>query len=495
MFQEPLLDPDCVDPSRFAHPGTATAPPRRGSSSKPTGFKFTLPVRSSSRAVLTKSSNNKRPEQQRRATIASIVAPDKETQVNSVWGDISARPRSSQSTLPGELNGGDEPSSIFAAIGGAPSPAAGGLFPRPASLQRKWGEPAGAANPTDRNQTSTPVDGLGIGMSAAAAARARQPGLDADRVRPSSYNGVANGFGSMKITEAAALESRVTELEQQVSDLRGIIAESTTPWTSRPLAFDDGHRPSPAQSDTAVAPDESLHRFEQISPRGSVARGSVARDRTLSTLEGFSLEGNKRDTISTIRPLRRGSTRSVNESHSVTMAEYAGVVSLVKREQKARKRLEVQVAALQEQMATVLHRQLVSQPSHTTSLLDARFNPHLHRKASSEVPTPDITPPSSSAARQSANMFTRFDSNDAGSDEEDEEDEDRKVGGSFYDATMGPGEAWEEGRDALQRTETDDTFGSQLMEFPAPGGGRTLSLSRLSLSRLTREGPMQAQRV
>ncbi|KAI5853753.1 hypothetical protein BZA05DRAFT_268999 [Tricharina praecox] len=467
---------------------------RRGSTTKSHGFKFMLPARSSSRAILTKP---RREDQPRRATLASIsIVPSKDVPGDNLNG-VHSRPRSSQSTLPGENLAADEPGddSIFtresAAFvgGGASSPTAGGLFPRPASLQRHWsdglrkqGEGAAERKPTPANDS--------VGISLGITPRIRQGSQDPDRIRPLSFGGISNGYGNMRITEAAALEVRVNELESQVSDLRTIIADANWPPRTGSMPFDGSvlhsspsHSFSRPDSDTAVAPDESIHRYEHMSHRGSLG----ARDRTLSALEGFMPDGeNKRNTLSTIRAPRRASMRSISESpHSVSTTEYNGVVAMVKREQKARKRLEQQVATLQEQMAAVLHRQLISEStSRSPTMLDSRFSSHLHRKTSSEVPTPDITPPSSRSAvrqsRQSMNMFTSFDSHDASSDcDEDEEEDDDDEAPNYY----GQHESWrtptEERGNPLDGPRGDDAFGDALSSF-APAQGRTLSLSRLT---------------
>ncbi|KAF8545329.1 hypothetical protein BDD12DRAFT_871615 [Trichophaea hybrida] len=484
-------------------PSVTAVPVRRSSTIKSSGFKFTLPARGSSRTVLSKPQRDNQP---RRATVASVILGD-ETQLNNGWDGIGARPRSSQSTLPGELTVPDEPGddclfSRESAALGAPSPGQGGLFPRPASLQRHWSDGAQKKiEEADPNSTSE---------------RASQPrqNTDPDRVRPLSFGGLSNGFGSLKITEAAALESRVKELETQVSDLRSIIAESTH-WSPRSfdesvLTHSNGFNVSPGtsfsrpNSDTAVAPEESL-RYEQVSPRGSVA----TRERTLSVLEGLHFDSeNKRSTLSTIRAPRRGSTSvSENSPQSVNMAEYTGIVAMVKREQKARRRLEQQVAALQEQMAAVLHRQLIADSTQSRSPLLENVSPRrrhhhhpdfnaLHRKASSEVPTPDITPPPSSssnaAQRQSANLFTSFDSGGASPSSDDG----HSTVNNFYDASRTHSDAWqtpsEEKENMLERTDSVSTFGETLLDFPPPGGGsRTLSLSQLTLKSSTR----LAQRV
>jgi hypothetical protein len=188
------------------------------------------------------------------------------------------------------------------------------------------------------------------------------------------------------------------------------------------------------------------------------------------------------------------------------MAEYTGIVAMVKREQKARRRLEQQVAALQEQMAAVLHRQLIADSTQSRSPLLENVSPRrrhhhpdfnaLHRKASSEVPTPDITPPPSSssnaAQRQSANLFTSFDSGGASPGSDDG----HSTVNSFYDANRTHSDAWqtpsEEKENMLERTDSVSTFGETLLDFPPPGGGsRTLSLSQLTLKSSSR----LAQRV
>ena len=528
--QEPLLDPDYVEAGCYAP--SAAAAVRRSSTTKSSGFKFTLPVRSSSRAVLSK----RREDQPRRNTVASIIA-DKESQANSVWPHVDARPRSSQSTLPGELTAPDEPSSesIFSresAALGAPSPSQGGLFPRPASLQRHWSDVGSAAQQQQQQQqkpdVSTPDPKPLLAPERVSQLRSNDP----DRIRPLSFGGLSNGFGTLRITEAAALESRVKELETHVADLRSIIADAANwpPSRQQQQPFDGSalsshlgaFNRSPGQSfsrldsDTAVAPEDSPLLYDQLSPRGSLGRD---RERALSVLEGLHLDpDNKRNTLSTIRGPRRGSMRSVSENSPQShlpppgMPEYSGIVAMVKREQKARRRLEQQVAALQEQMAAVLHRQLVDQTSRSQSALD---NPSpsrrthdfsispVHRKASSsEIPTPDVTPPSSSAAaaaaRQSANLnlFMSFDgSGRAASDGDDDDhhhhhhhhhhhpphhDSDFYKPASESDAWKTPAE---EKGNLMERTDSTSTFGDALMAFPPPAGaGRTLSLSQLTQS-------------
>jgi hypothetical protein len=324
----------------------------------------------------------------------------------------------------------------------------------------------------------------------------------------------------MRITEAAKLESRVSELEAQVASLRGIIADSgNCPWQQQASSlqytngFSSSSPPPQEGSETAVAPEESILGVEQVSPRGSVVT-SHDRERTLHLLEGLGIDrGSKRNTISTIRaPVHsnRISAGSGGSPSSVKLSEYTGMVALVKREQKARKRLEQQVSALQEQMAAVLHRQLMTEPSRSVAVanhgsLRPEFSTLQRKLSSEEVPTPDITPPSSSAARQppGAHLFQSFDSvpmsdsseDDGPSPDEEEEEGRQEKGGGFYKARNGDtSEIWktplEDGELALERADSVTTFGeeSTMQIFPS-SAERTMSLSQLTQKKSSRALP------
>ncbi|PWW78334.1 hypothetical protein C7212DRAFT_323695, partial [Tuber magnatum] len=157
-FPEPLLDPDYIEPAPSPTRAAAT-PPGQLNQPKTNGFKFALVPRSHVRQVLTKAPpepppDNRRP---RRATVSSVVFDpqgDPEHPRSSIW---SARPSSSQSgVLKGMLQdeGGMSNGSLVnpdgTLVNGVATPD-GGLFPRPASLQRHWSD--GAQN--NRGTAST----------------------------------------------------------------------------------------------------------------------------------------------------------------------------------------------------------------------------------------------------------------------------------------------------------------------------------------------------
>ncbi|KAI5777204.1 hypothetical protein EDC01DRAFT_732559 [Geopyxis carbonaria] len=429
-FNEPLLDPDLVEPRDLA-PKRSDSSSRQGkkiSSSKSHGFKFTLPSRSgTTRQVLTKVAPRETSLRPRRATVASERV-DSHSQVNTLWNDFEARPRSSQST--DIAIAPEEPSSdsIFSrestALGGS-SPG-GGLFPRPASLQRNWND--GLPKP-EISVRHPAIDRI----SSMSSARI----TNIDRVRPVSFGGMPTGnhYENMKITEAASLENRVKELEAKVASLEGLTHECTRHQHESPLGLQPSESYSAiSQSRTSNQSDLGQHQInstevygtqDYTEPENNLNLQNIQN--TFHTMEGFPIDPeNKRNTISTIRaPMSRRSEISASfdgssvPSSSISPAEYTGMVSMFKKEHRARKKLESQVAALQEQMATVLHRQLTAQSGpHTTKvhhhdlsvLSRPEFN-RLHSQCSNEdVQTPDLTPPPASLNQDSSHLFTSFDS-------------------------------------------------------------------------------------
>ncbi|KAI5820164.1 hypothetical protein BZA77DRAFT_301668 [Pyronema omphalodes] len=550
-FNESLIDSDYAPPAQ----------PRRSSTIKSSAFKFTLPVRGPSRAVLRKGG---RDDQPRRATVTSVTLEKEIAQVSSVWNELEARdaldarkrgsdlsdlersppPRSSQSTLPGENQPDHEAGndSIFSresgALNGAPSPAQGGLFPRPASLQRHWSESREGRERTDSAATGT-TGTTGISgttghitiptPSPAPGDRLSQLRMasDPDRIRPLSFSALSSTTPySLKITEAAAanavsavnatnaaLENRVKVLETQVSDLRSIIADGnwsnprqsvTTNGLGGLGSFGNasgfpgnpsfpgssglgtpgslGNPMSPGvsfsnASNSDATPQEEnlgLGLFDQVSPRGSIMIRD--REKALSALEGLhhklSIDtsttsptplADKRATVSTIRGPsyhrdQRASVATLGPAESpVSMAEYSAMISLVKKEQKARRKLESQIQALQEQMAAVLHRQLMAES----------------RGVAMATPS-------------SARRFEGFDGvggsegdadhdhdHDQSDDEEDlsVEEEMRRMGGLAARGVQLRAESRME-HAGLERTESGSTFGGD--------GERTMSLSQLT---------------
>ncbi|KAG0638039.1 hypothetical protein HOY80DRAFT_200680 [Tuber brumale] len=509
-FFEPLLDPDYIEPAPSPTRATAT-PPGQLNQPRTNGFKFALIPRSHARQVLTKAPpqpppDNRRP---RRATVASVIfdpSGDPEHPRNSMW---SGRPSSSQSGIlkgmpqdEGDMSNGSLVNPDGTLVNGSAAPG-GGLFPRPPSLQRHWSDGAqnnhGTASAMDKSGVSTPC-------------------LDQEP-RPLSFSTVFNGYGgSMKITEAVSLETRVHELERQVTTLQNFITQHVefplqprrTFSTGAPTNRDNRDRElllrppnddrkfskrsfslsSAGSSEKLGSPElPSTPRNLYPPPRSADQRApqysprtEQEREETLQALEGFRVNSeNKRNTASTIKgpTLMHDDligTRSPSPTPIVSMAQYTGLVSQVKREQRARRKLEVQITNLQEQMSLVLHRQLLQSSASPTvadtmSLRPGDFS-SIRRKASSEVPTPDLTPPRASPI---GNFFTGFDSNMV--DDDDSDDESVFVGLDADD-----NEIWEtpaEGRESMiSDSDSDRGFRETLSAFPSPQ--RTLSLSQLT---------------
>jgi len=422
----------------------------------------------------------------------------------------SGRPSSGQSGIlkgmsqdEGGMSSGSLVNPDGTLVNGTATPG-GGLFPRPASLQRHWSDGArndhGTVSVVDRSGVSTPC-------------------IDQEPVRPLSFSPMFNGYGgSMKITEAVSLETRVQELETQVATLQNFITQHVefplqprrTFSTGAPTNRDNGDRElllgpptddrkflkrsysfsSAGSSEKLGSPElpstprnlcppprSADQRVPQYSPRTE-----QEREETLQALEGFRVNAeSKRNTASTIKgpTLMRGDlieTRSPSPTPIVSMAQYTGLVSQVKREQRARRKLEAQIANLQEQMSLVLHRQLLQSSASPTiadalSLRPGDFS-SIRRKTSSEVPTPDLTPPRASPV---SHMFTGFDSSMVGDDDSDGES-------VFMGIDADDNEIWEtpaeERESMISDSDSDRGFRETLSAFPSPQ--RTLSLSQLT---------------
>lgn len=498
------MDPDFIDAvhtpsSRLSSQSTVRPTPAPKSS----GFKFAFSPRSHNRQVLTKQQPPVEARRPRRATVASIVsdaalARDPERPRTSVWSTLSPRPSSSQSIIPKNVQSEEEGSGGFM-NSGAGSPG-GGLFPRPASLQRNWSD-----GPRHTRDTST--------VSDADRNASKRTNQDPGGGRPLSFGGVLNGYSSMKITEAVTLETRVRELEDQVATLQNFIAQpdfrpsrrnfSTATAPEHPLDQNTLNVPklskrtysiSSAGSSDKVDSSEFPSTPKNLGPpprpgdqatlkvRGHSPHAAQRREETLQVLEGNRTNiGSKRDTSSTIRP-----NRSPSPSPGVSLAQYTGLMALVKREQRARRKLEAQIANLQEQMALVLHRQLLSSGSPTATDGSAgRLRPDfnsIRRKTSSEVPTPDLTPPRTSPTNYHAipgNLFTSFDSELVIDDSDYENDEE----GLFIGVDHDDNEVWEtpaeERESMLNDSDSDRAFRETLSAFPTPQL-RTMSLSQLT---------------
>lgn len=495
------MEPDFIDrsrasSSRVSSPSTIRPAPAQKSS----GFKFAFSPRSHNRQVLTKQPpvETRRP---RRATVASVVFdpssirdPERHHRA-SVWSTLSPRPSSSQSIIPKNTQSeeGGRHSSFMNGSAGIPG---GGLFPRPASLQRHWSD-----GPRHTRDTSIVSD---MDQTNASNRTSQDQGV----VRPLSFGAMLNGYGSMKITEAVTLETRVRELETQVATLQNFITRpdfrpgrrnfstGTAPehladrnTLSVPIFPKRTYSSSSAGSSDKVDSTEFPSTPKNLGPPPRPGDQSLSkvqrREETLQALEGNRIDtgGNRRDTASTIKP-----NRSPEPAPGVSLAQYKGLVALVKREQRSRRRLEAQISNLQEQMALVLHRQLLSSGSPTTTdHSGSRLRPDfgsIRRKTSSEVPTPDLTPPRTSPTNYHAipgNLFNGFDSDLMIGDSDYENDDDD--GGLFLGVDADDNEVWEtpaeEMESMLHDSDSDRIFRETLSAFPS-SQPRTMSLSQLT---------------
>lgn len=328
--------------------------PRRGQSVSSGGFeqrarpfKFGLPARSTTpRNVLTKRppSNHIR-DRPRRATI-----PDIGMSYHSAMGDVysSRTNRSSETDIALDDHANDSILSHESpAIGfGAGSPAGptGGLFPRPASLQRHWSE-------SGSHQRES-VHRLQPNSRVSYVVRRRQ---SAERVRPVSFGGIS-------------------------------------PSTSYVLPANPAPETLSIRSTSRVYQDSSSPQIDTSATGGTVGTPSSNRH-TGTTLQAPQHEDEF-----------LGSSAAINPSNLVHRTEYNKLATVLKQEQKLRKRLESQVAVLQEQVACLLHRHLLAATG--AALLPDTREPHqlqpdprIDRQPSrEEIPTPDMTPPSTAPA-------------------------------------------------------------------------------------------------
>ena len=218
----------------------------------------------------------------------------------------------------------------------------------------------------------------------------------------------------------------------------------------------------------------------------------------LDSVPGPSTTASKRSTVislETITPSRNHNRDYGVDYHrerqaqapGVSMTEYNGMIKLLRREYRARKKLEGQVQTLQEQMNHVLHRQLLQADpifnygrsptitarsvATTSAASTQRPEPMNGRRTSSEVPTPDLTPPRGrpDLARVSPHLFTGFDSNVSATDDIDDNR-------SFYIGVEDDdGENWQ--------TPAEDPRG--LLQIghlapPMPPQKRTMSISQIT---------------
>lgn len=367
---------------------------------------------------------------QRRATVASVVMDSIPVNSMPTWPEVDSRPWSSVSVTPPDASPVEDTSnaSLFSRestlLSGQPA-SGGGLFPRPVSMQRNWSD-----GPRNHRGSGSTLKGNDRGPFLGSPLKSAVSVSTARQRRPSSFSGVPGGYTNMKITEAASMETRVRDLEDQVAVLQKLLRRtsgSSTDIARSPISdipeqhlqspFDEQKLPSRRYTVTSVhSYDHSTQgTYPATAKQGESPEMLRKRERALRALEGVSTDtGNKRSTTSTIRELdsedkviaESGVGRVTSTQPAVSLAEYAGLMAVVKREQRARRKLEVQVAQLQEQMATVLHRHLLaSQPPASTASAVS-----LQKTRSREVMTPEQTPPRFHSGIRPANIFPGFDS-------------------------------------------------------------------------------------
>lgn len=499
----------------------------------------------------------------RRSAVVESIQEDSVDQIERRthgWGTVALRPSSSQSSHPGGATRGDDAAQDPNIVTGGNVP--GGLYPRPSSLKRHWSD-----GPQGRRGSASQMGG------SAGSPRAATEG--SDRSRPLGFS-LVNQYGSMKITEAATLESRVRDLESQVATLKTYVtthvpttqserqpsrkssrlshkssrltdkSAQTSPGLGPPFAEEMAlsKRPDTAQSDVtastfmhghdseySVAPESStngapskisgsvdwgtMRRGGPLSPNkapyGDSSVCSYTSDETINlrnrpygprdSAPGPSTDASKRTTVysmETITPSNhqgRGYDMDYQRERAaqtpvVPLTEYNGVLKQLKREYRARKKLEAQMQTLQEQMNHVLHRQLlqcdpiynvgrsptITARSLATTSAASTQRPELlmnGRRASSEVPTPDLTPP---RGRQDfprmAHLFPNFDGNASATDDMDDDTRSLSFGVDDEDS-----ENWQ--------TPAEDTrsllIGSHLAPpLPLASQKRTMSISQIT---------------
>lgn len=326
---------------------------------------------------------------------------------------------------------------------------------------------------------------------------------------------------SSKLTDKSVQTSPALGPPFREEDMALSKRPDTSHTTHSMSTFTDGHESGSSiqpESSTNGAPSQvsesvDWRSMERGGPLGQTPYGDSSvssylsdetinmRNRAYDALDGVpgpSTTASKRSTVDstdTIIPNRNHNRdygmdyyreRPV-QAPGVSMTEYNGMVKLLRREYRARKKLEGQVQTLQEQMNHVLHRQLLQADpifnygrsptitarsvATTSAASTQRPEPMNGRRTSSEVPTPDLTPPRGrpDLARASPHLFTGFDSNVSATDDMDDSR-------SFYVGVEDDdGENWQ--------TPAEDPRGILQIGHlapPLPTQKRTMSISQIT---------------
>lgn len=419
-------------------------------------------------------------------------------------------------------------------------------------------------------------------------------------MRPLSFTGIVSSQESTRVTEAASLESRVKDLERQVATLKNFISDylDTRPKTSATAArrsepvhsllpaFEEkkdrprrysftsiDHTVTDKLSPPRVDPDRSSSYLSvpkpdndeddddsphpdnnssfPPSPRGLTSPShSAKRKQEPNRISGLSLVPTEPDAPSAVAAPSTNISLSTfptdtptTPTMTLSVSQYTGLVTMIKREQGARRKLENQIATLQEQMSLLLHMdapppppripstdalQLEEftafpmppqhhHPTNPRSLASSRAvsvsaitipprdrDHELAKKASREMPTPELTPPRQSTAGREGSVqlpvtpmglgdsfgvgtrFSGFDGEGVGLALGGEEVDGRRgegVQGTFYlgvrDST---GSEWDDAAEELsgdEDEEEEEGAGGRL-DVESPDVTRTLSLSEFT---------------
>lgn len=365
------------------------------------------PPSRSSRGSVRLQKLNKAPsvlQPRRRATVdvASVVAEEGPEEIMEMrqdprhWESERIRAVSSHSSLPLTPVASRADEDVRSSVGNEDMLAAAQeqftiLQPRPSSARRNlkqrnsiWGSREDTSSRQGNYLTIDEADRHKIGSRDRTGSRA------SSRTSFAGHHKDANN--------SPELEARVRELEMQVASLQIFISNHVqgqrlkTPnnSVSRPARFARRRFSSPSlklatvgqEIETPLEPRSPTKARFQLTPLLNPNKSqednqpSTSKTRTEALITDPGLD----ESFTTLMPSNR-----LNE------AQYTGLITMLQREQSARRRLETQLEKMQEQMSTLLQRRVYDTDHLSTYSVN---NIHdLRRKPSTEVPTPELTPP------------------------------------------------------------------------------------------------------
>ncbi|CAG7936679.1 unnamed protein product [Penicillium nalgiovense] len=231
--------------------------------------------------------------------------------------------------------------------------------PRPASV------PGSRSPPLDESSNSGQSGRPSSGTTVTSVTRMSAPSLteaDEHTEQPSLPSNVANLVNTMQQDDSVTLEQRLTTLEVKLIDLEFAIArlqtnspENPTEKPSRPRHPPSSDSFPPHMRNKPSAFLSTSDRDDSPSPLPTIS----ARPSSTSTIRADTM------TPRTLRPAP--SATSLSDYHGVSIEQYSTLVTLLRREQTARRNLETQVGGLRDDIRDLQRATLESmQPSHTT---------------------------------------------------------------------------------------------------------------------------------